>query len=77
MLSPDLKITRVNHVPEILKRRKMSLSDFLHEAGYQTRLSRPTLYKAARGDEIDYETAEKLAWFFDVTPADVLESKFE
>lgn len=70
----ELKITRINHVPEILEKRKMSVSDFVHEAGYKTRLSRPTLYKAASGGDIDYETAEKLAWFFDLKPAQILES---
>jgi hypothetical protein len=76
MLAETFEITRINHVPEILKRRKMSVADFVHEAGYKTRLSRPTLYNAANGKPIDYETAEKLAWFFSVKPHDILESKF-
>jgi plasmid maintenance system antidote protein VapI len=71
------KVRRINHVPEILKRRRMSVADFVHEVAAATRLSRPTLYNAANGEEISYETAEKIAWFFGLVPADVLESKFD
>jgi hypothetical protein len=76
-MTEEFKVTRINHIPEILEKRKMSREDFLHEAGYKTRLSRPTLYKAIGGEVIDYETAEKLAWFFDLKPHQVLESRFD
>lgn len=77
VMMEEMKVTRINHVPDILKKRKMSASDFVTDAGYKTRLSRPVLYDAALGREISYDTAEKLAWFFGVKPHEVLESKFE
>jgi Cro/C1-type helix-turn-helix DNA-binding protein len=77
MLAEKYKVKRLNHVPDILKRRRMSTADFVHEVSAATRLSRPTLYDAANGKDISYETAEKIAWFFGLVLADVLESKFD
>jgi plasmid maintenance system antidote protein VapI len=78
MLAEKFEVRRINHVPEILKKRKMAVADFVHEVSAATRLSRPTLYDAANGkDNMSYETAEKLAWFFGLTPADILESVFD
>jgi hypothetical protein len=72
-----MAITRINHIPELCKKKKLAKKDFLHEAGYITRLSRPTLEKAFNGDtDLDYDTVERLAWFFDVPLNEVLESRF-
>jgi hypothetical protein len=69
-------VKRVNHVPALCKARKMEKADFLREAAYMCNLARPTLEKAHRGDtDLEYDTIEKLAWFFEVSTGEVLESK--
>jgi hypothetical protein len=68
---------RKNHVPALCEKRKLDKAVFLREAGYLCSLARPTLEKAYRGDtDLEYDTIEKLAWFFDVPTCDILESRF-
>jgi hypothetical protein len=68
---------RINHVAELCRRKKLDRKSFIREAGYHAKLSRPTLEKAYDGaTDLDYNVVEKLAWFFDVSPQEVLESKF-
>lgn len=67
--------TRVNHVADLCKKKKVSRQDFIREAGFLTKISRPILEKAYNGaTEFDLETIEKLAWYFEVDTNDVLES---
>lgn len=76
-MTMTFEASRVNHVADLCKKKKLSRKDFIHEAGYKTRLSRPTLEKVYDGaTDIDLSVIEKLAWFFGVSMEDVLESKF-
>jgi hypothetical protein len=43
-----------------------------------TKLSRPTLEKAYKGDtDLDLSVIEKLAWYFGVETNEIIESKFK
>lgn len=80
MATPVFEATRINHVRELCNKQKppMDKKTFVEEAGYQTKISRPTLEKAYNGaTQLDYDVIEKLAWFFGVGTEDVLESLFE
>ena len=77
--APTFQAERVNHIQELCRKHKPPLDrkKFVDEAGYATKISRPTLEKAYNGAvQLDYDVIEKLAWFFDVGTEDVLESKF-
>jgi transcriptional regulator with XRE-family HTH domain len=69
---------RTSHVPRLCKQHGLSQSDFVRDAGYLTKLSRPTLEKAFKGDtDLDLSVIEKLAWFFEVETNEILESTFK
>jgi hypothetical protein len=77
MVSDTFQVKRRSHVPELCRKRGLGMQDFVRDAGYHTRLSRPTLEKAFNGStELDYDVIEKLAWFFGVETNEVLESVF-
>lgn len=77
MVTGTFEATRVNHVQDLCKRKKMDRKEFLYQAGFATRMSRTTLEKAYGGSvDLDYDVIEKLAWFFGVETNEVLESKF-
>jgi transcriptional regulator with XRE-family HTH domain len=69
---------RISHVPALCKKNKLSQSDFVRAAGFLTKLSRPTLEKAYKGDtDLDLSVIEKLAWYFGVETNEIIESKFK
>jgi hypothetical protein len=77
MVTMTFESKRINHVQELCKKRKLDKKEFVFQARFATRLSRPTLEKAFGGStDMDYEVIEKLAWFFGVETNDVLQSVF-
>ena len=77
MVTGTFEATRINHVADLCRKKKLDKKEFIFQAHYATRMSRTTVEKAYNGaTELDYDVIEKLAWFFGVETNDVLESKF-
>lgn len=77
MVTGTFAPTRINHIADLCKKKKLDKKEFVHQAAFATRMSRTTLEKAYNGaTELDYDVIEKLAWFFGVETNDVLESVF-
>jgi plasmid maintenance system antidote protein VapI len=69
-----MEVTYKNHVPELLKARKMNWKTFKREAYIKTGLTEPTLSKAFKNKtDLTLETVAKLAHFFGVSMEEVLE----
>lgn len=70
-----IKIKRINHVAELCKKKGWSKNQFIREAVYHTAFSDTTLEKAFAGDtDLSMGLVEQLAWLFDVSKDEVLES---
>jgi hypothetical protein len=77
MVTMTFEAKRINHVADLCKKKKLDKKEFVFQAYVATRMSRTTLEKAYSGStDLDYDVIEKLAWFFGVDTAEVLESIF-
>lgn len=71
------EVSRINHIAELCRKNKMSRKDFIYDVGGKMRISRPTLEKAYDGStDLDLAVVEKIALYFNVSPQDVLETKW-
>ena len=46
----QMTVVRTNHIPQIIKQRKMTRANFIREAMYHAEISWPTAAKIADGD---------------------------
>jgi transcriptional regulator with XRE-family HTH domain len=71
----EMTIKRINHVPELCKKKGWSKSRFVREAMYHTPISDTTLEKAFSGEtDLSLDTVEQLAKLFNVMKDEILES---
>lgn len=71
-----MSIVRINHVPQIIKKRGMTRSQFIKEAQYHADISWPTAAKIADGEtDIQLDTLERLAAWLGLSKDDILESR--
>jgi hypothetical protein len=77
MIDKFKPVKRINHVPELVAKNNLQPRQFVKEAAVMCDISDTTLEKALRKDETEfsYDVIERLAWYFNVTIPEVLESK--
>ncbi len=71
-----MEIERINHIPEIMKRKRWDRQTFIREAQYHARLSWPSAAKWADGStEVELDTLERLAVWLGLPKDEILESR--
>jgi hypothetical protein len=69
------RIERINHVAKLCRKHKLDRAGWLREAQYHLKLARNTALKAYDGEtDLSMEVVEKIAYYFEVTKDEVLET---